>query len=89
MVEFTISFQYKNEVQRAGVVKSLTDQAIEYDIRPINPLIVSKFGKQISIYRINEDFNTGNHIDKDYHEFFTALVTALREQDVDDVNDLG
>lgn len=82
MLEFTISFQYDDEMHRAGVVKSSGDEGIEYDVRPITPAIVRKFGKQIILYRRGEKFNANNHIDDDYRDLFSALVVALREQDV-------
>ena len=84
MLEFTISFHYDNETHRAGVVKSASEEAIEYDVRPITPSIVRKFGKQIIIYRRDEQFNANNHIDDDYRDFFNALVTALRDQDMEE-----
>ena len=86
MVEFTISFQYADEVHRAGVVKSSGSPTIEYDVRPITPSIVRKFGKQIIIYREHERFDANNHIDDDYREFFDALVKALKEQDVEEAS---
>lgn len=86
MLEFTISFQYADEMHRAGVLKSSEQETIEYDVRPITPAIVQKFGKQITIYRENEHFNANNHIDADYREFFEALVKALREQDVEEAS---
>jgi len=81
MVEFTISFLYADEMHRAGVVKSSDDKAIKYDVRPITPSVVKKFGKQITIFREQDAFNTHNHIDDDYRDFFNALVTAIKQQD--------
>jgi hypothetical protein len=81
MVEFTILFKYNDRDQKAGVVKSESGDGTEYDVRPIDPTIVQKFGKQIIIYKENENFNTNNHIDEDYIGFFNALVDALKQQD--------
>lgn len=86
MLEFTISFLYADEMHRAGVVKSCDDQTIEYDVRPITPSIVRKFGKQITIFRQQDEFNANNHIDDDYREFFNALVTALKQQDAEEAS---
>lgn len=81
MIEFTIVFSYGNKEQKAGVMKSADGNVVEYDVRPVEPETVKKFGKQIVIYREEEDFNAGNHIDEDYTGFFNVLVEALKEQD--------
>jgi hypothetical protein len=81
MVQFTISFTYQNRAQKAGVLRSITGNSTEYDVRPVNPSIVRKFGKQIRIIKNNKNFNTINHIDKDYAEFFNCLVNAIRKED--------
>lgn len=84
MIEFTIIFIYNHKEQKAGVVKSVNENAVEYDVRPIETETVKRFGKQITIYREEENFSTDTHIDEDYTIFFDALVAALKQQDQDD-----
>jgi hypothetical protein len=86
MIEFTIIFSYDNKEQKAGVMKSANDNVVEYDVRPAEPETVKRFGKQISIYREAENFNTGNHIDEDYIGFFNVLVAAIKEQDQEEAS---
>jgi hypothetical protein len=82
MVEFTISFRFEEKDQKAGVVKSEKDAGIkEYDIRPADPSIVQRFGKQIIIYKEKENYNAETNIDFDYRVFFDSLVDALKNQD--------
>lgn len=52
----------------------------EYDVRPVDPIIVKKFGHQIRIFRTKEIYNTHNHIAKDYKDFFNCLVNAIRNR---------
>lgn len=86
MTEFTISFSYQDKEQKAGVMKSFEGSMVEYDVRPIEPETVKKFGKQIIIYKEAEDFNSDNHIDEDYTVFFEAVVTAIKEQDTEEAS---
>jgi hypothetical protein len=81
MVEFTISFRFEEKDRKAGVVKSEKDGGIEYDIRPADPSIVQRFGKQIIIYKEKENYNAETNIDFDYRVFFDSLVDALKNQD--------
>lgn len=81
MIEFTISYLYNHKPQRAGVMKSEEDGQCKYAVRPIDRDIVKKFGKQLIILKRGNDYYSENHIDKDYVEFFNALVMALKEQD--------
>lgn len=81
MVEFTLSFRFEEKDRRAGVVKSEKDEGIEYDIRPADPSIVKRFGKQIIIYKEKENYNAETNIDFDYRSFFDSLVDALKNQD--------
>ena len=86
MIEFTIIFNYDNLDQKAGVVKSCKEMKTEYDIRPVEPETVKKFGKQIILYEEAGNFNAGNHIDEDYIVFFNSLVAAIKEQDIENVD---
>jgi hypothetical protein len=81
MVEFTISFTFEEKEQKAGVVRSEKDRGVEYDIRPADPSIVRRFGKQIIIYKENDKYTTDTHIDFDYRGFFDSLVGAIKSQD--------
>lgn len=88
MIEFTIIFNYDNREQKAGVMKSDKGLKTEYDVRPVEPDTVRRFGKQIIIYKEQESFNAGNHIDEDYIVFFNSLVAAIKEQDIQEDEDL-
>lgn len=82
MIEFTISYNYDHKAQRAGVMKSDDeDGQCKYAVRPIDPFIVKKFGKQVTIIKADGNYHSENHIDADYVRFFNALVMALKEQD--------
>lgn len=77
--EFTILFSYNEKTYKAGVLKCTNEKdEIEYDVRPVHPFIVRKFGRQISIFRNKDQFNTHNHIARDYADFFNCLVHAIR-----------
>lgn len=52
----------------------------EYDVRPVDPFLVKKFGHQIRIFRTKEFYNTRNHIATDYKDFFNCLVNAIRSR---------
>jgi hypothetical protein len=82
MIEFTISFRYNNKEQKAGVMKSENGEVTKYAVRPIDPAIVQQFGKQVIIFKENENYNSNTHIDEEYTDFFNALVDALRVQDI-------
>lgn len=81
MIEFTISFRFEEKDLKAGVVKSEKSRGTEYDIRPADPSIVQRFGKQIVIFKENDKYNTDTHIDFDYRGFFESLVEAIKDQD--------
>lgn len=80
-MEFTISFRYNNMDQKAEVLVSGDPKETEYDVRPVDPAIVRKYGKQIRIFRIKDIYNTRNHIATDYKDFFNSLVDAIRVRD--------
>lgn len=82
MVEFTIIFRFNEKDQKAGVVRSENDDQIEYVIRPIDPDVVQKYGKQIIIFKENDEYNCNTHIDEDHRDFFDVLVSAIRAQDI-------
>ncbi|GAA4313695.1 hypothetical protein [Compostibacter hankyongensis] len=81
MIEFTISFRYDNSEHSAKVVKSVSASRTDYVVRPVDPSIVQKFGKQMTIFRENNDYNSEHQIDALLVDYFNALVAALREQD--------
>lgn len=81
MIEYRIHFRYNDLEQKAGVLRSNTEKVTEYDVRPIDPSVVRKFGRQIIIFKENEAYNCNNHIDRDYKDFFNSLVNALRDHD--------
>lgn len=83
MIEFTISFKYRNREQRARLLRSGKENITEYLIRPIDPLIVKSFGNQITIFKKDGHYNCLNHIKKDYKDFFHSLINAIRSQDKD------
>lgn len=76
-----ISFYFNNKMQKAAVLIKQLQAETEYDVRPADPSIVRKFGRQIRIFKAQNIFNTHNHISTDYKEFFNCLVRAIRDQD--------
>jgi hypothetical protein len=82
MVEFTIIFRFNEKDQKAGVVRSENDDTVEYVIRPIDPHIVQKYGKQVIIFKENGEYNCNTHIDENHRDFFDVLVNALKVQDI-------
>ncbi len=78
MREFTIFFRHNNRHQKAGVVKCGTATETEYDVRPVDPSIVRRFGKQIRILKKAEKYFTSNHFASSYKVLFRSLVRAIR-----------
>ena len=83
MTEFVIIFKYQNRNHKARVMKTESEGAVEYDIRPVTPWVVKKFGKQIRIFRENETFSVPKRVDDEYRELFKCLVDAIRVREYD------
>lgn len=79
MRTFTIFFYYKNNSKKAGVLKSEHNKKTEYDVRPVDPDVVRKFGHQIRIFRIHTNYKIHNHIAVGDREFFTSLIDAIHQ----------
>lgn len=81
MIEFTISFYYDKQHRRARVMRSDTGKTIKYAVRPRDPFIVRRFGKQVTILKEEEEYSSNTYLNKDYTDFFNTLVYAIRLQD--------
>ncbi len=84
VIEYGISFSYNNTVHKAVVLMCDTEGCVTYHIRPVDPLIVRKYGRQISIYQEQEVFNTQNQLATEHREFFNCLVVAIQQSYVTD-----
>ncbi len=78
MKEFTISFRYNNESHKAGVLRKVKVKKIEYDVRPLAPVIVRRFGQQIRIIKEQGNFSTGHPVGSVHLDFFHDLVDAIK-----------
>lgn len=84
MIEFTIYFNYEHADHHARVVKTITEHRVDYIVRPVDPSIVQKFGKQMNIFKEGERYQCENQIDDLSAGYFETLVNALKEQDVEE-----
>ena len=78
METFFISFCFNNKVQTAEVLMNRRRMETEYNVRPVDPFTVRKFGRQICIFKKKNIYNTRNHIATDYKDLFNSLVDAIR-----------
>lgn len=76
-----ISFSYNNNRYKAAVVKSGLGIRTDYAVRPTDPSIVRKFGRQTLVFRENGQFNCDALIDAQFPDYVDALVNAIRDQD--------
>ncbi len=81
MEEFTISFRYKNTDQKVGILRTDNEKGVQYNVRPIAPEIVKKFGKQIRIYRNGENYKIQHLVDLEDKEFYSALIDAIHSNE--------
>ncbi len=79
MKEFTILFIYKNESHQAEVLKKEKVEKTEYDVRPVAPVIVRKFGRQIRIMKEYGNYCTNHLMETDYKDLFHGLVNAIQK----------
>lgn len=81
MVEFTISFNYKNKQYKAGVLKSAGPTKTKFNVRPIDPFLVREFGHQINILWKQGRYTIQNHILKDCSNYIYTIVKAIHDHE--------
>ncbi|GAA4308183.1 hypothetical protein [Compostibacter hankyongensis] len=81
MVEFNINFNYDAADHMAVVLKSVTADRTDYIVRPVDPELVLRFGKQVIIFKEHDNYNCGSHVDETFMDFVDALANAIRRQD--------
>lgn len=81
MQKFMIKFSYNDQEFTATVTKSSVGDRIDYAVRPTSPLIISRFGGEIMIFRENNNFAVNTSKDDSYKDFIDVLSNAIRLQD--------
>jgi hypothetical protein len=81
MEKFLISFRYNDQKLTATVTKSSVGRRTDYAVHPTSPLIISRFGSEILLFREEDDFAVNTSKDDSYQDFVDVVATAIRDRD--------
>lgn len=78
---FIISFQFANKKEKAEVIKTVFGQRTEYKIMPISMGIVHQFGKEVIVFKEDENFSVNTSGNEAYNDFLNIVTNAVRDQE--------